>query len=512
VLVVYGTAGVIGSEHLASQAAAPSKAIPVSINLTTPVAPASLTTPSDSALLIPSVGHLPGVSSSWRSDIRIANTTSTPVKYNVTFNLANGDANALLKQTTVNVDAGGTIALDDIVRNWFGIGSLSDSANGVLSIQALDASGAPIPPSTGAKATVVSSRTYNAAANGTLGQFIPATPFANFIGRAAGGAASSILSLQQIAQTDAYRTNLGLVEGAGKPVSLAVNVFDAGGTKVLSLPVSLAAGEQRQLNSFLAENHITLSNGRVEVQVTGGDGRATAYASVVDNKTNDPLLVSGVPLGGLGASRFIVAGVADLNTPTASWRSDLRVFNSSAIPQAATVTFFPLGNASSAISKDLLVNPGEVKALDNVLQSMFGVKDTGGSVHVTTPTDAPLVVTARTYDETGNGTLGQFIPAVTAKDAVGTGDRTNLGIAEVTGKPVLAEVSIFLPDSKVSPKVLVPLAAFESRQFPILSSLGLGATYNARLSVRVLEGDGKVTAYGSVVDQATQDPTYVPAQ
>jgi len=161
-----------------------------------------------------------------------------------------------------------------------------------------------------------------------------------------------------------------------------------------------------------------------------------------------------------------------------------------------------------------------------VLQSLFGVKDAGGAVHVTTPADAPLVVTARTYDETGNGTLGQFIPAVTAKDAVGAGDRslqilqvedsvryrTNLGIAEVTGKPVTAEVSVFLPDSKVSPKVLIPLAAFESRQFPILSSLGLGATYNARLSIRVLDGDGRVTAYGSVVDQSTQDPTYVPAQ
>jgi hypothetical protein len=60
--------------------------------------------------------------------------------------------------------------------------------------------------------------------------------------------------------------------------------------------------------------------------------------------------------------------------------------------------------------------------------------------------------------------------------------------------------------------VLIPLAAYESRQFPIISSLGLGAAYNARLSVRVIEGAGKVTAYGSVVDQTTQDPTYVPAQ
>ncbi|MCU1349594.1 MAG: domain containing protein, partial [Acidobacteria bacterium] len=276
VLVVYGTTGVIGKSALAAGA---SKAIPVSINLTTPVSPASLTAPAASALLIPSVGHLAGVSSSWRSDIRVANTSAAPVKYQVTFNLANGDAGTLLKQTVVNVDAGATLALDDIVRNWYGVGSLADSANGVLSIQALDGSGNPQPiPGGGSKTTVVSSRTYNAATTGTLGQFIPATPFANFIGRAGSAAVSSILSLQQIAQTDAYRTNLGLVEGSGKPASLSVNVFDAAGSKVLSLPLSLAAGEQKQLNGFLAQNGISIANGRVEVQVTGGDVRVKEYA------------------------------------------------------------------------------------------------------------------------------------------------------------------------------------------------------------------------------------------
>jgi hypothetical protein len=47
---------------------------------------------------------------------------------------------------------------------------------------------------------------------------------------------------------------------------------------------------------------------------------------------------------------------------------------------------------------------------------------------------------------------------------------------------------------------------------PILSSMGLTTAYNARASVRVISGSGKVTAYGSVIDQAAGDPTYVPAQ
>jgi hypothetical protein len=32
------------------------------------------------------------------------------------------------------------------------------------------------------------------------------------------------------------------------------------------------------------------------------------------------------------------------------------------------------------------------------------------------------------------------------------------------------------------------------------------------VTVSVTSGTGRVTAYGSVIDQTTQDPTYVPAQ
>jgi hypothetical protein len=60
--------------------------------------------------------------------------------------------------------------------------------------------------------------------------------------------------------------------------------------------------------------------------------------------------------------------------------------------------------------------------------------------------------------------------------------------------------------------VQVPLAANEFRQFSLIRDLGLGNAYNARIAVRVIDGTGRVTAYGSVIDETTNDPTYVPAQ
>src|SRR6185295_9067680 len=154
------------------------------------------------------------------------------------------------------------------------------------------------------------------------------------------------------------------------------------------------------------------------------------------------------------------------------------------------------------VSQAVTIQPGEVKALDDIVRATFNLTNAGGALHVTTSVPVPLVVTARTYDDTSSGTLGQFLQAVTPTDAVGNGERslqllqmedspryrTNLGLAEVTGKAATAEITVILPDSKVAPKVSIPLAAFEYRQFPIISSLGLGNVYNARISVKVIDG------------------------
>jgi len=145
---------------------------------------------------------------------------------------------------------------------------------------------------------------------------------------------------------------------------------------------------------------------------------------------------------------------------------------------------------------------------------------------VTTAVPSSLVITGRTYDQTPGGTFGQFIQAVTPADAVGRLDRalhilqvedsvryrTNVGFAEVTGKSAKVEVSVVLPDSKISRKAPLDLPANGFYQANVIQGLGLSNVYNVRVAVKVVSGDGKITAYGSVVDMKTQDPTFVPAQ
>jgi uncharacterized repeat protein (TIGR01451 family) len=501
--------------------------VPVSISLVTPVTPVSNNTPPAGALIIPSVGHLDGILSHWQSDIRVANAGFAKQTYSLTFTPE--DSSKGTKTTQITIDSGATTALDDIVRNWYGVGQLGESALGVLEIHPVTTSSGPKPEQTVGQSitTVASSRTYNVAANGTLGQYVPAIPFASFIGKAAPNGLAQVLSLQQVAQSAAFRTNFGLVEAAGKPASVVLSVFDDSGKNLKDIPIELKAFEQQQLNQMLATYGITnLSDGRVEAKVVGGDGRITAYASVVDNGTQDPLLVNGVALNQVLSSKFVLPGVAALNNGFANWRTDMRIFNAGATVQDATLTMYPFTGTGSPIVRSASINAGEVKVLDDVVQSLFGQSNLGGAVHVTTTSDSQLIVTGRTYDKTSNGTFGQFVPAVTPNDAIGVGARalqilqvedsprfrTNVAIAEVTGKPARVEVSVVLPESRVTPILQLDLAGNEYRQEAIIQEMGLGNVYNARITVRVIGGEGKITASGSVIDMTTQDPTYIPAQ
>jgi hypothetical protein len=212
-----------------------------------------------------------------------------------------------------------------------------------------------------------------------------------------------------------------------------------------------------------------------------------------------------------------------------NFHSDIRIYNGGTSPVTTTATYYPQNNGPS-VTRQIPVAAGGVTAIDNVLPTTFNVTGTGGSIVLTTPAAAQLVATGRTYSirASDGGTFGQFIPGVSPASGIGVGDkplqvlqleesqnfRSNLGLAELTGNPAHVKLTLFLPDSKVIPTVEYDLAPFQFLQIGrIMAGLNPGqATYNGRISVQVTTGAGRVTAYGSVIDNVTQDPTYVPAQ
>lgn len=526
IILTYGAGS---SGRIAVNGVAPVN-VPVSVSLVTPVSSTGKNTPPPDSLIIPAVGHAPGLNSSlFQSDVRVLNTSAQTMKYQLNFTLSGTDGTQSGSSTTIEIQPAATMALDDILTNFFGIGSDGGAATGTLEIRPLTSSTTTFTSTTPSIQTVASSRTYNTTPNGTYGQFIPAVPFSQFIGKS-DTSVNNILSLQQIAESTAYRTNVGLVEGAGENANVLVHVLNDAGTELAQVPVSLQPSEHKQLNQFLKTNGITLSDGRLEVEVTSATGKVTAYASVLDNVTNDPLLVSPVLKSSVTSSRYVLPGVGDFDIGIAHWKSDVRLFNTAATSVPVTLMYSIWGDPTHPRTSTTTLQAGEVRPLDNLIRSQTWSGDpipanSAGSLVVTTSASSSLVATARTYTQLTSGTYGQFIPAVTPAQSVGLGNgnlqllqletsanfRTNIGLAETSGNAATAHVSLILPDSKLAISTDIPLKANEFQQFS-LDSFGAGTVYNGRVTVSVTGGSGRVTAYGSVIDQQTQDPTYVPAQ
>ncbi len=506
----------------------PVTTVPVSVSLVTPVSSGGKTSPPPDALFIPVIGHLSGANGSqFQSDVRVANTSAQPAKYQLNLTMTGADGTQSGQSTSIQVDPGATLALDDIMANFFGIGAEGAGATGMLEIRPLTPS-ASAPASSGPPSiqTFAASRTYATTAQGTFGQSIPAISLTQFIEKPSDTSVSGVLTLQHLSQSSAYRTNLGLLEGAGEPANVLVHVFNGAGTELTSVPLSLMPGEHKQLNYFLARYGVSADDARIEVEVTSSTGKVSAYASVVDNSTNDSLLVPGVVKAATAATQYVVPAVADAADGTARSRSDLRIYNSGSAPVSATLVFTPENNGGPPSTTVIPpIAGGEVRPLDDVVNAVFGKSNFRGSIAITSATASTLVVTSRTYTQTGSGTYGQFVPAVTAKDSSGLGERilqlvqleqsgrygTDIGVVETSGKPATVEVSVITSDSKVYPKTSFTLAANGSQRLA-LSGFGLTSAYNVRVTVKVTSGSGRVSAYGSVVDLQTHDATFVPAQ
>ena len=496
--------------------------VPVSVSVVAPVTPK----PKDpnggfNALLIPAVAHADGIGSRFVSDVRLTNTSSQSIDYQLTYTPNGTDGTTVGKQTTITVNGGDTKALNDIVKDWYGAGVLGEAPQGSLEIRPLNYAGKDTPSIS--FATVAASRTYSVAANGTFGQFIPALPLVNFLAKSD----VSKVSLQQVSQSSAiggFRTNLGFIEGSGQPVDFVATLFDDAGHKVAERSYSLKPYEsqQQRLDNFFSVPSI--ADGRVELRVTSDTGHVSAYASVVDNTTTDPLLVFPADPSRISAKRFVVPGVAEFDSSFSNFHTDMRIYNGGTSPVDVTLAF----TGASVPNKVKTIGAGETLAIDNVLPTLWNITG-GGSVVATTANDSQLVLTARTFsrDKTNGGTFGQFIPGVTTADAVGNGDRalqivqleespafrTNLGLVEVTGNSASVELLAYTPDSKVAARTVVPLGAGEYLQKGgIFKSLGFSNVYNGRITAKVIGGTGRVAAYGSVIDNRTTDPTYVPSQ
>ncbi len=222
---------------------------------------------------IPSASRASGSGGSqWRTDLGILNANGARNDVELVFYSTSGT-----KTSTTFVAGSSQSILVDVV------GQMGSSGNGALEVRT-------------ALPAKVSSRTYNlnvAGAtcypNATLGQNLDALTVQQ------GLATGEVAYLPQLVENAAYRTNVSLTNMGAANASVKVELYDGSGTKLGEYTESLTPGQFKQRARPFFNNaspqQTNMSRGYARITVRAGNG-IVAYASVIDNVTQDPTTVT----------------------------------------------------------------------------------------------------------------------------------------------------------------------------------------------------------------------------
>lgn len=208
----------------------------------------------------------------WTSDLTLSNPTAAAVTAELAFTPRDADGALDYEVATVDVPAGATRTIPDVLGAVFGL----DSAAGSLELSP--------------RRLQAWVRTSTPGGGGSYGQGYPM--IAADDPRVVSSAAPRIAA-GGVVRGDA-RSNLGLAELWGLESAVRVRLLDRSGTEIGATDVTLRPFENTQINDVvrqLAGASTQIVEGRIEVELTGGGGRVAAALSIVDNGSDDPTTV-----------------------------------------------------------------------------------------------------------------------------------------------------------------------------------------------------------------------------
>jgi PKD repeat protein len=421
---------------------------------------------------------------SWRTELSIFNAGAQGANVNLRFLPGLGGS---VVTRTLFLSPKQSISYDNALLDLFGV---PNGAGGV----AIEATSA------GATAQLrVTSRTYTQGATGTYGQAVPDVV-----------ALDKTLYVTGMQSSAAFRTNVGLVNRGTTDMPVTLTLYDAGGSVVGTANVTVPASNFQQ--QPLAAYFPAITGGSYDVLtmrvVASAADAVSAYASVIDNVSQDPVYIQAVPASSGTSMTVPVVGRAPGVNGT-FWRSDVSLFN-------PTSDRLNLGIRYNGTTKTLSLDARDTVVLDDVL-SDFGMASGQGALLITWGGGTGPVVTSRTYTSTENGgTYGQsidpaeefastiYVPGLRADGSY----RSNIGFVNGGTSTESFVVSILSAAGTELGRTVMTLNAGEQTQtsaatlFP--SVTGAGAFTLAVAG----DGDAKLFVYGSMVDNASGDPVF----
>jgi PKD repeat protein len=232
---------------------------------------------------IPGVAHLPGANESqWRSDMSFYNSTADTLTAYVEY-IPSEDLGLVPYMEIRNLASGQALYYEDIL----GISMLPGGVDSKGFIVVEAAQGDPLPQ--------ISARTYNLATEGgTFGQNLKVFRPGDLITAERRAFIPGVVMTPS--STEGFRTNLGILNPsttAGAQVLVTLWAEDGSGSLA---EATIYVSPYRLWQADLA-NRLGLADvearGTLELQLLSGEG-VLAYESVVDNQTQDPILVPAV--------------------------------------------------------------------------------------------------------------------------------------------------------------------------------------------------------------------------
>jgi len=226
--------------------------------------------------------------------------------------------------------------------------------------------------------------------------------------------------------------------------------------------------------------------------------------------------------------QFIPAAAVASGAQGAFFQTDVDVSNADDETAEFEFLWFPRGEDNSELtaSESFTLGGGKSARYANVLTEVFGLEpDSFGALGIRS-TSPDLLGMSRTYnlgDDGSEGTYGQAMPALSIDDFIRQGAtrrilfgsenadmRTNIGCQNGTDSMTVVYLDLFKDDGASLGRKTMILKALGNDQ---INRIFDGHNpINGYVDVTPAQADKSVYCYGSVLDNATSDPTTIPPQ
>jgi PKD repeat protein len=432
----------------------------------------------------------------WRTELSVYNAGHDSATLRFTF--VPGAGGAILTADRF-LNAHQSLTVDNALLDLFGM----QSGAGAISVDATNPVTSPD--------LRISSRTFTGGSDGTYGQSVPDI-------RPTMAATTFVTGISANAD---FRTNLGIVNSAAYPVGATLTLSGSDGATISQKRVTLPASnfQQSPLGTWFPELGGTARSGmRVRVDADVADA-VSAYASVVDNRSQDPIYIQGAPLTG-GNVQFVAGSGRTPGANNTYWRTDLAIFNPNSGSSTFALRFLPAGQDNrGAQYRTATIAGGRLLELNDVA-AWFGLTNATGAVEITSTssTYAPIV-TARTYTNGANGgTYGQSVDPVTSfgQDSIVTGMRSsrsyrsNIGLLNAGDITLGVNLSILGQYGETLASGFVTLPPRSQSQASLAALFpGVDLSNAGSFTLQAhTDNASALFAYGSVIDNGTGDPVF----